>query len=160
MSINVILQLLSVAASASKFWGEGQEIFSGGKIGKMRAKCAQNWNFYAEIVKFGLIITHLKWVLGTNWEGMKKIFGGEANALMPPCCAATDCCAESSLNFVHVCPCKCPQPSVPRGTLLWKNTFNCRHSHSCGWSITVLLMLSRFYISYINIITWKWIKTP
>ena len=44
-------------------------------------------HFYADIVKFGIILTHLKLFWG-NW-GNKKILGGGQMPLMSPCSAAS-----------------------------------------------------------------------
>ena len=55
---------------------EGQENFRGQKCKKENAhKAHKNCNFYAEIVKFGLILTHLKLFWGQEniffWGGDK-----------------------------------------------------------------------------------------
>ena len=58
-------------------------------------------HFYAEVVKFGLILTHLKLFGGQTGGGKKHIFWGQ----MPPCplwcCRHRSCC----LQKIHVqCP--------------------------------------------------------
>ena len=62
-----------VAPSASKFGG-----FIGGKNVKTCAKRAKICHFYAEIVKFWLILTHLKLFLEKT--GGQKILGLGVNA--------------------------------------------------------------------------------
>ena len=60
----------------------------------MCAKRSRICHFYAEIAKFGLILTHLKLFRGKRGGGGKKIiFGGGGqmpNASMPPCGTATE----------------------------------------------------------------------
>ena len=59
----------SVAAPASKFGGQsGQENFS-------EQKCKICFHFYAEIVKFGLILAHLTLFWEQTGGGDKKLFG-------------------------------------------------------------------------------------
>ena len=70
-----------MAAPASNFslgWTKGgggwQENLTGGRNEKDAHEALEKCHFYAEIVKFGLILTHFKYF----WEarGCKKIFLG------------------------------------------------------------------------------------
>ena len=75
----------------------GQENFlEGKKVLKMHAnaKALKNLPFYVEIVKFGLILTHLKLYWGENGGG-KKIFWG-INAPCP--CGATTVHTYHTIN--------------------------------------------------------------
>ena len=73
----------AVAAPASKFGGAkgGKEICRGQNVKKLH-KAHKNLPFSAEIVKFGLILTHLKLFWGKT--GGKKIFFGGKMPPMPP----------------------------------------------------------------------------
>ena len=62
------------------FWG-GTKIFRGAKMYKMHTKHTRICHFYAESVKFVLILTHLKLFWGENW-GERKYF--RANSPMSP----------------------------------------------------------------------------
>ena len=69
-----------VEAQASIFsggGGKGQEKFYGQKCKKIRSKRAKTFHLYAEIVKFGLILTHFKLFWGKT-EGKIYFFGGDA----------------------------------------------------------------------------------
>ena len=75
----------AVATPASIFFGgvakKGKETFQGQKCKKMCVKCSKNCHFYAEIVKFELILTPLfELILGGKWGGGRK-YGGRQ---MPP----------------------------------------------------------------------------
>ena len=54
------------------FWGGGQN------ERKMHTEMIYFCHFYAEIMKFGLILTHLSLFWGENWRG-KNILGGLSN---------------------------------------------------------------------------------
>ena len=68
------------------FWGGEQEkMFLHAKI------CCFFYQFYAEIIKFCIILTHFQFFFfggGNKWEG-KKYFGVQIS-LLHPCGAATD----------------------------------------------------------------------
>ena len=75
--------------------GDAKSIFGGGggkkkknrgECKKMHMKCAKIYHFYVEIVKFGLILTHLK-LLGGKHGGKNVFWGGKCPAIplsLPP----------------------------------------------------------------------------
>ena len=71
----------SGGAAAIKIWGEkgDKKIWGGGKNVEMCVKHPTICHFYAEIVKFWLILTYLELFFGKSGRG-QKIFGVEENA--------------------------------------------------------------------------------
>ena len=78
------MKLLGFSGGTSiRIWGTGKEkTFKGQKVKKMCMKHAKYFfyfcHFYAEIVKFSLILTHLLLFWGANGEGVRTYFGGNA----------------------------------------------------------------------------------
>ena len=124
----------SNSTSVKLLGGKGveREYFRGQKKSEnMRAKHTKEAIFaifYAKIIKFGLILTHLSWSLfwggGANWRA-RKYFGGQIPPLIPLCGAATAVamdCGTTSVSPLVITHDECY-------TRLGKNFFHSPHWH-------------------------------